>query len=296
MPAGSNKQFFDLFNENKTINNAIQVAFLKRVMVKSLKQMLGEEEEEKLDKTGKYPISNLNSDFMNNKEMSEDFRILMPIYYEDNGILIVGHPETGIWRYMNATRLDAIGQLRTLWRAANNPVKNPLNDYFINNKFLYRLIEAFAGEEQKPFELFKEMLANQKNLENQSNTDYIHTPGDGKWYVDGVVDYMKHLTKFKLLLSKAETDYNTMKKDKWEYYKAKAPAEVYAEKPFDLKILRTDIDKYLESDTELQRSKQKVDYLETTVDFLDRTIRQIANRGFTIKNAIDWRKFTSGAI
>ena len=37
----------------------------------------------------------------------------------------------------------------------------------------------------------------------------------------------------------------------------KAPAEIYAEKPFDLKILRTDIDKYLESDTELQRSKTK---------------------------------------
>ena len=92
------------------------------------------------------------------------------------------------------------------------------------------------------------------------------------------------------------TDYNAMKKDKWEYYTGKAPAEVYAEKPFDLKILRTDIDKYLESDTELQRSKQKFDYLESTVDFLDRTIRLIANRGFTIKNAIDWRKFTSGAI
>jgi len=38
MPAGSNKQFFDLFNENKTITNAIQLAFLTRVMVKSLKQ------------------------------------------------------------------------------------------------------------------------------------------------------------------------------------------------------------------------------------------------------------------
>ena len=69
-----------------------------------------------------------------------------------------------------------------------------------------------------------------------------------------------------------------MKKEKWEYYR-KTPAKIYAEKPFDLKILRTDIDKYLESDTELQRSKQKVDYLETTVDFLDRTIRLIANRG-----------------
>ena len=108
--------------------------------------------------------------------------------------------------------------------------------------------------------------------------------------------YMKHLTKYKLMLSRAETEYNIMKKEKWEYYTGKADASVYAEKPFDLKILRTDIDKYLDSDIDLQKQKQKVDYLDTTVDFLDRTIRQIGNRGFTIKNAIDWRKFTSGAI
>ena len=108
--------------------------------------------------------------------------------------------------------------------------------------------------------------------------------------------YMKHLTKYKLMLSRAETEYNIMKKEKWEYYTGKADASVYAEKPFDLKILRTDIDKYLDSDIDLQKQKQKVDYLNTTVDFLDRTIRQIGNRGFTIKNDIDWRKFTSGAI
>ena len=108
--------------------------------------------------------------------------------------------------------------------------------------------------------------------------------------------YMKHLTKYKLMLSRAETEYSVMKKNKWEYYTGKADASVYAEKPFDLKILRTDIDKYLDSDVDLQKQKQKVDYLSTTVDFLDRTIRQIGNRGFTIKNAIDWRKFTSGAI
>ena len=105
--------------------------------------------------------------------------------------------------------------------------------------------------------------------------------------------WMKHLTKYKLMLSRAETEYNIMKKDKWEYYTGKADASVYAEKPFDLKILRTDIDKYLDSDMDLQKQKQKVDYLSTTVDFLDRTIRLISNRGFIIKNAIDWRKFTS---
>ena len=108
--------------------------------------------------------------------------------------------------------------------------------------------------------------------------------------------YLKHLNNYKLLLSRSQTDYATMKKDKWEYYTGKAPAEVYALKPFDLKILKTDIDKYLESDVDLQKLKQKVDYLETTVDYLDKIVRQISNRGFTIKNAIDWRKFTSGAI
>ena len=109
-------------------------------------------------------------------------------------------------------------------------------------------------------------------------------------------EFMKHLTKYKLMLSRAETEYNIMKKDKWEYYTGKADAAVYALKPFDLKILRTDVDKYIESDEDLIKGKQKIEYLSTCVDYLDRTIRQISNRTFTIKNAIDWRRFTSGAV
>ena len=108
--------------------------------------------------------------------------------------------------------------------------------------------------------------------------------------------YMKHLTKFKLMLSRAEGDLYNTKRELWEYYTGKADASVYAQKPFDLKILKTDIDKYLNADEDLQRLSQKVEYLTTVIDFLDRTLRQITNRTFTIKNAIDWRKFTSGAI
>ena len=108
--------------------------------------------------------------------------------------------------------------------------------------------------------------------------------------------YMKHLTKFKLMLSRAEGDLYNAKRELWEYYTGKADASVYAEKPFDLKVLRTDVDKYIESDEELIKAKQKREYLTACVDYLDKTIRQISNRGFTIKNAIDWRRFTSGAI
>jgi len=108
--------------------------------------------------------------------------------------------------------------------------------------------------------------------------------------------YMKHLTKFKLLLTRAEDDLRTIRLFKWEYYTGKSDPQVYQQKPFNLKILKQDVDKYIESDEEIQKASQKVKYLETVVDFLDRTIRQISNRTFTIKNAIDWRKFTSGAI
>jgi hypothetical protein len=108
--------------------------------------------------------------------------------------------------------------------------------------------------------------------------------------------YMKHLTKFKLLLTRAEDDLRTIRLFKWEYYTGKSDPQVYQQKPFNLKILKQDVDKYIEADEEIQKATQKVKYLETVVDFLDRTIRQISNRTFTIKNAIDWRKFTSGAI
>ena len=46
--------------------------------------------------------------------------------------------------------------------------------------------------------------------------------------------YMKHLTKFKLMLSRAESDLYSVKKNLWEYYTGKADASVYAQKPFNL--------------------------------------------------------------
>ena len=71
---------------------------------------------------------------------------------------------------------------------------------------------------------------------------------------------------------------------------------VYQEKPFNLKVLRQDVDKYIKSDPEVNKLEQKVTYIETTVNYLERTLKLISNRTFTIKNAVDWKKFTSGVI
>jgi hypothetical protein len=139
--------------------------------------------------------------------------------------------------------------------------------------------------EQLQLEVDKDLKINDTELDLESlKTPQLHNK------------YMKHYTKFKLLLTRTEDELRVMKKTKWEYYTGKADPNVYQAKPFDLKIMRTDVDKYIEADEELQKLTQKVAYLNTVIDFLDRTLRVIINRTYTIKNAIEWRRFTSGAV
>ena len=108
--------------------------------------------------------------------------------------------------------------------------------------------------------------------------------------------YLIHFNKFNLLRKKADQDYKTLIREKWEYYTGKADPAVYQEKPFNLKVLRQDVDKYIKSDPEVNKLEQKVTYIQTTVNYLERTLKLISNRTFTIKNAVDWKKFTSGVI
>tara|TARA_B100001971_G_C18154731_1_gene517843 strand:- start:655 stop:1083 length:429 start_codon:yes stop_codon:yes gene_type:complete len=108
--------------------------------------------------------------------------------------------------------------------------------------------------------------------------------------------YLIHFNKFSLLLKKAEYEHKTMIKNKWEYYTGKADPSVYKEKPFDIKVLKSDVHIYMDSDPELQRADQKVAYLNQIVKYLEQILRGVNNRSFLIKNAIEWKKFTSGAI
>ena len=108
--------------------------------------------------------------------------------------------------------------------------------------------------------------------------------------------YLIHFNKFSLLLKKAEYDYKSMIRDKWEYYTGKADPSVYREKPFDIKVLKADVHIYMDSDPDLQKADQKVAYLNQIVKYLEQVLRSVNNRTFLIKNAIEWKKFTSGAI
>ena len=106
--------------------------------------------------------------------------------------------------------------------------------------------------------------------------------------------YLDHKSKFELLLFKAKGDYKRLYREKWEYYGGKADAKVYASKPFDLKVLKTDLGVYISADEEIIDAENKIGYLETVVDYIKGVIKSVDNRGWDIKHAIEWKKFEAG--
>ena len=107
--------------------------------------------------------------------------------------------------------------------------------------------------------------------------------------------YLEHKSRFELLLFKAKGDYKRLYREKWEYYGGKADAKIYATKPFDLKVLKTDLGVYISADEEIIDAENKIGYLETVVDYIKGVIKSVDNRGWDIKNAIEWKKFEAGA-
>ena len=108
--------------------------------------------------------------------------------------------------------------------------------------------------------------------------------------------YLKTYSTYALMLKKAEGDYSKLHIKKWLFFTGKAEPEEYKEKNFDLKVLRQDVDKFIDSDDEIIKLRQKIEYLKQICHYCESTLKQINNRTFQIKNAIEWKKFTMGSV
>ena len=110
--------------------------------------------------------------------------------------------------------------------------------------------------------------------------------------------YLNFLQEERFNLKKMGFDFASLRRSKWEYYTGKMSEEDLEEKgwePFDLKILKADIDMYLDSDNDMILMKQKITYQEEKVFYLESVIKEIGQRNWEIRNAIEWRKFVSGS-
>ena len=98
-----------------------------------------------------------------------------------------------------------------------------------------------------------------------------------------------------LLRKKAEQQRKNIRHERYEYFSGKADPEVYVENPFGKKIRDKDtMTKYLDADEKLSSSTLKIDYYDTMLVYIESILKQITNRTYQIKNAIEFMRFSSG--
>ena len=107
--------------------------------------------------------------------------------------------------------------------------------------------------------------------------------------------YMEFFNTYALMKKEREIEMRRLIREKWLYYKGKAPSKVYKEMPFDFKLTtKEEVNMFIESDEDICKLQYKIDYIEQIINFLEGVLRQIGNRNFQIKNAIEWEKFKNG--
>jgi hypothetical protein len=138
------------------------------------------------------------------------------------------------------------------------------------------------------------------------------------WKVDSVIDdsaldgvtvkcavmhskYLELLSIAKLQMKRYEAQLANLKKDKWLYFTGKMTKEDMDKRnwPYDpfqgmVKPMKSDLDMYYETDADLRKIKELMEYQKTMIEALDEIMSTIRWRHQNIRNILDWKKFVAG--
>ena len=112
--------------------------------------------------------------------------------------------------------------------------------------------------------------------------------------------YLKLLSLGKLQLKKSQLNQKSLLKDKWLYYNNKMSKEEIDEHGWDydpfkgLKIMKSDMHHWYDTDKDIQKSEEKVTYYKTLVETLQEMVETLRWRHQTIGNIIKWKNFEAG--
>jgi hypothetical protein len=98
-----------------------------------------------------------------------------------------------------------------------------------------------------------------------------------------------------LLKKKGDQQRKNIRHERYEYFSGKADPDVYVENPFPKKIRdKETMQKYLDADEKLSGVSLKLDYYNVMLAYLEDILKQIHQRNYQIKNAIEFNKFIAG--
>ena len=109
--------------------------------------------------------------------------------------------------------------------------------------------------------------------------------------------YLRILYQEKLKLKSYLIKKKTLSRVLGEYYRGdlNSPEDLreIQREPWSRTVLKQDLSSYVDSDKDMIKLLTKISYQEEVVSLLEDIIKNINNRGFQIKNSIDWRKLTN---
>ena len=109
--------------------------------------------------------------------------------------------------------------------------------------------------------------------------------------------YLIYYSNEKLKFKEIKYLFAGLVRRKRDYYSGRMTAkelEMADWEPFQLKLLKADVQEYIDADDNVIESKKLLALQEEKVNYLESIVKSLTTRGYLIKNAIDWKRFTEG--
>jgi len=101
-------------------------------------------------------------------------------------------------------------------------------------------------------------------------------------------------SQLRAIMIKKKAHYSTLR----DYYLGNLnnpqDLERIGREPFLNKVLKNEVQGYIDSDRDLIKMDERIALLEEKVEVIIEIMKCIHKRGYDIKSAIEWRKFTNG--
>lgn len=110
--------------------------------------------------------------------------------------------------------------------------------------------------------------------------------------------YYNMFSQERMTMRQLEFQQKELYRQKFEYYNGTLSEEELKSngwEPFMLRVLKSDINIYLQGDSDLNKLNLRIEMQKEKVDFLESIIKNLPARGYQIGSAISWEKFKVGA-
>ncbi len=143
-------------------------------------------------------------------------------------------------------------------------------------------LEQIAEEWRKDSNIDSTELGNESLKIPELHSKYLKIYFGERQRLKGFEFQLKELSRKKYEHYNGRLSYNELEELGWE--------------PFAKKLMKNEIDMYIDSDKDIMDIAMRITAQSEKIHFLEEVLKNINQRNYQIKNAIDWRKFTNGVI